>query len=106
MSPPRTPSAARSPGAVILLRRGCTIGCVVARRTAAAGWHAAIARVSHRDLDEAQTFRSELRHILEDLGPTFVKLGQLLSARADVIRRGCNTNWCGPKPTTASKPRT
>jgi hypothetical protein len=30
----------------------------------------------------------ELRHILMDLGPTFVKLGQLISSRADLLSPG------------------
>ena len=76
---------ARPLRAGILLRRGCTIGGVVVRRAAAAGWHTTLARVRHEQVDEAKTFRRELRRALEDLGPTFVKLGQLLSARSDVI---------------------
>jgi len=76
---------ARPPGAGILLRRGCTIGGVVVRRAAVAGWHTTMARVRHRDADETKTFRGQLRRGLEDLGPAFVKLGQLLSARSDVV---------------------
>ena len=75
-----------SPG--VLLRRGFTIGGVVVRRAASAGWHATLARVRHEEVVEAKTFRRELRRALEDLGPTFVKLGQLLSARSDVIPPG------------------
>jgi ubiquinone biosynthesis protein len=44
-----------------------------------------MARVRHRDADETETFRGELRRALEDLGPAFVKLGQLFSTRSDVI---------------------
>jgi ubiquinone biosynthesis protein len=71
--------------AAILLQRGCTIAGVVVRRAVAAGWHTTMARVRHREVDETKTFRGEFRRVLEDLGPTFVKLGQLLSARSDVI---------------------
>jgi ubiquinone biosynthesis protein len=67
------------------LRRGWTITGVVVRRATTAGWHAAMARLRHRDVDERYSFRRQLRGALEDLGPTFVKLGQLLSARSDVI---------------------
>jgi ubiquinone biosynthesis protein len=74
-----------APGATTLLRRGCTIGRVVARRAAAATWHTTVGRVRQRDVVESRTFRGEFRRALEDLGPTFVKLGQLLSARSDVI---------------------
>ena len=49
--------------------------------------------MAHHDRDELaietwtspEPFAREFRRALEDLGPTFVKLGQLLSARSDVI---------------------
>jgi ubiquinone biosynthesis protein len=75
----------RPPGAVTLLRRGCTIARVVVHRTATAGWHTTMGRVRHRDVEESEAFRGEFRHALEDLGPTFIKLGQLLSSRSDLI---------------------
>ena len=75
----------RPPGAATLLKRGFAIGRVVVRRAAAAGWHTATGRVRHREVVESRTFRGEFRRALEDLGPTFVKLGQLLSARSDLI---------------------
>ena len=81
----RVDEADPPPCAAILLRRGCTIGRVVIGRATAAGWHTTMARVRRRDADETETFRGELRRGLEDLGPAFVKLGQLLSARSDVI---------------------
>jgi ubiquinone biosynthesis protein len=48
------------------------------------GWQAAASRFRPRSADPAGSFPRELRLALEDLGPTFVKLGQLLSARSDI----------------------
>jgi hypothetical protein len=75
----------RRPNAAILLRRGRTIPGVVLRRAAITGWHAAVAGLRHQDVDETNSFRRQLRGTLEDLGPAFVKLGQLLSTRSDLI---------------------
>ena len=67
-----------------LLRRCGKMAAVVARRSARVGWHTVARRVRPEDLDQAGSFPSQLRLALEELGPTFVKLGQLLSARSDI----------------------
>jgi len=43
------------------------------------------ARWLRRRRDEEWTAPQRLRHALEELGPTFIKLGQILSARPDLI---------------------
>jgi len=66
-----------------LLRRCGKIAAVTAHRTARVGWHTAVRRFRH-DGDEDGSFPRQLRLALEELGPTFVKLGQQLSARSDI----------------------
>ena len=75
---------ARRTRATLLLRRFGTVSGVVAHRTARVGWHTVRTRLWHKGADEAGSFPVQLRLTLEELGPTFVKLGQLLSTRSDI----------------------
>jgi len=76
----------RDPGAglMLLLRRSSKIAAVAAYRSARIAYYAAAGRLCPRDIDGAGSFPRELRLALEELGPTFVKLGQLLTARSDL----------------------
>ncbi len=69
----------------VLIRHG--LGGVVRRL----GWADALARAGHAlnrehagDLAQMEP-QVQLRHALEELGPTFVKLGQILAGRADLL---------------------
>ena len=65
-------------------RRGCKIAAVGAHTAATVGWNGMVARLRRRDIDAARSLPRQFRLALEELGPTFVKLGQLLSARSDI----------------------
>jgi ubiquinone biosynthesis protein len=67
-----------------LPRRCGKIAAVAARRSASVGWHFAASRIRPQSIDQAGSLPRQLRLSLEELGPTFVKLGQLLSARSDI----------------------
>ena len=67
-----------------LLRRCGKVAAISAYRSARVGYHTAASRLRRQDIDQAGSFPRQLRLALEELGPTFVKLGQLLSARSDI----------------------
>jgi ubiquinone biosynthesis protein len=68
-----------------VVRRGCKVASVVSRRGAAMAWHAATATWDQPHITGGQFYARQVRFGLEELGPTFVKLGQLLSTRSDLI---------------------
>jgi ubiquinone biosynthesis protein len=67
-----------------LLQRCRKLIAVVVRRVAIVIWYRTAARVRNRTVEASFGFARQFRLALEELGPTFVKLGQLLSARTDV----------------------
>ena len=68
------------------LRRLSKIASVMTRRTAAATWMGVTARLGRQKGGTA--LPRQVRLALEELGPTYIKLGQLLATRSDVISSG------------------
>jgi ubiquinone biosynthesis protein len=69
---------------VPLLRRCRRIVGVIAHRSALACWYTATRGLGFSDVTQDRSLPRQVRLALEELGPTFVKLGQLLSARSDI----------------------
>ena len=68
------------------LRRCSKIASVITRRMAATAWMSVTARLVRQNPGSA--IPRQIRLALEELGPTYIKLGQLLSTRSDVISSG------------------
>jgi ubiquinone biosynthesis protein len=64
-----------------LLRRATTIGAVMAKH----GLRELFSRSKAGDLESTRTRARRFRQALEELGPTFAKLGQILSTRPDLL---------------------
>ena len=71
-------------GMASMLRRCSEIASVAARRSMRTLWRIGTMKRRPQSIDRAGVVADELRLALEDLGPTFVKLGQLLAARSDL----------------------
>jgi ubiquinone biosynthesis protein len=67
-----------------LLRRFGKIAMIATYRSARVVSHTAASKIRPQSIDQAGSFPREFRLALEDLGPTFVKFGQLLSTRSDL----------------------
>ena len=78
------PDYGRGTTVTSLLRRCGKIAAIAAYRSARVGWHTAANWLRPQVIDQAGSFPRQLRVALEELGPTFVKLGQLLSSRSDI----------------------
>ena len=76
--------AGRGTTVTLLLRRFWRVVAIAVSRSARVAWHAVASRVRPHETDDAWSFPVQLRLALEELGPTFVKVGQQLSARSDI----------------------
>jgi ubiquinone biosynthesis protein len=68
-----------------VLRRGWEVTTVVIRRGATAIWLTVRAALARQQIADRPFYARQVRLGLEELGPTFVKLGQLLSTRSDLV---------------------
>jgi ubiquinone biosynthesis protein len=80
----RVPDHGRGTTVTSLLRRCVKVAAIAANRSARIGWHSGASWIRPREIDKSGSLPRQLRLGLEELGPTFVKLGQLLSARSDI----------------------
>jgi ubiquinone biosynthesis protein len=91
-------------------RRLLVVATIISRHLASAGTEAIERRLGRRDAEGGRgepAGPSHLRAALEELGPTFVKLGQVLSGRSDLLpvsyqqELGKLRDHVGPIPTAA-----
>src|SRR5580692_4614622 len=68
-----------------VMRRCWQVTTVVSRRGTRMAWHGVSAAIGHRETAGGPFYAGQVRLGLEELGATFVKLGQLLSTRSDLI---------------------
>src|SRR6516164_2385118 len=68
-----------------VLRRCWNVTAVVSRRGTRMAGHAASVALGRSETSGSRFYAAQVRLGLEELGPTFVKLGQLLSTRTDLI---------------------
>ncbi len=71
--------------AAAIVRRCAQVAAVVSRGGARMWWHWVTAGLRHGGVASSGFYARQVRLGLEELGPTFVKLGQLLSTRSDLI---------------------
>jgi ubiquinone biosynthesis protein len=69
---------------VSLIRRCGRIARVATHRSAKVAWYSATRTLRPHGMDQSGSFPNQLRLAFENLGPTFVKLGQVLSERSDI----------------------
>jgi predicted unusual protein kinase regulating ubiquinone biosynthesis (AarF/ABC1/UbiB family) len=68
-----------------VVRRVWTVASIVSCRGPKVIWQGAGARLRRRESTGRQLYARQVRLGLEELGPTFVKMGQLLSTRSDLL---------------------
>jgi len=84
-SPASAPQDSRRSKILTVLRRFWNVTAIVSRHCAKMAWHGVSGTFAHHEAPRSQFYAREVRLGLEELGPTFVKLGQLLSSRSDLI---------------------
>jgi ubiquinone biosynthesis protein len=90
---------------ISLVRRCGRIERVATHRSAKVAWHSATRTFRPHGMDRSGSFPHQLRLAFEDLGPTFVKLGQLLSERSDITPPGVQHELAKLQDHASSIPR-